>query len=235
MKKRLMIAITIVVMLILTGCFGAPEVITDIEEIDQSTRIVRVTEVGAEQNYTTTELHYIKDGKLYKVWFDENLRPALDWLHANSRPSDKVLTWWDNGHIVRGYARREPLMYAPSRSILSTVAKGKWDQEKLGHFTDEDIATNVAYAFLADSPTITQGVMKRYGAKWIFAARVDQKKIAGMPILLDEDVKEYLDDLGDPKATVQHKVIFRVSEGWPVKGFNLKYEDDYAYVYELAE
>lgn len=235
MKKRLAIWTSCIIMLVLAGCFGAPEVITDMEDIDQSTRIVKVTEVGSEQNYTITELHYIKDGKLYKVWFDENLRPALDWLHENSRPSDKVLTWWDNGHMVRGYARREPLMYTPSRSILSTVAQGQWDQEKLGPFTDEDLATNVAYAFLADSPTITQGVMKRNGARWIFAARADQKKIAGMTMLLDEDINEYIDDLGDPKATVQHKVIFRVSEGWPVKGFNLRYEDDYAYVYELAE
>ncbi|MBW2996965.1 hypothetical protein KY349_01340 [Candidatus Woesearchaeota archaeon] len=235
MKKRLIIGVLFVVMLVLTGCFGSPGVDTRIEEIDVSTRIVRTTEVRGEQNITFSELHYIKDDKLYKVWFSEELRPALDWLHANSRPDDRVLTWWDNGHMIRGYARREPLMYSPSRSILSTVAKGKWDQEKLGPFADETLATNVAYAFLADSPTITQGVMKRNGARWIFAARADQKKIAGMTILLEEDMKEYIDDLGDPKATVRHKVIFRVSEGWPLKGLNLRYEDDYAYVYELAE
>jgi hypothetical protein len=177
MKKRLMVSVCLLVlgMLFLTGCLGGGDVSKTTEEIDQSTRIVATTEMLSSGNYTTYELQYIKDDQLYKVWFSPNLQPALDWLHENSKPSDKVLTWWDNGHIVRGYARREPIIYTPSRDILETVAKGRWNEEKLGAFSSKEDATNVAYALLADSPTITKGIMKRYEAKWVFAAKVDQK------------------------------------------------------------
>jgi hypothetical protein len=232
MKKRLLVLVS-VLMLILTGCFGGPVTKTT-EEVDESTRIVTVNEEVSEGNFTTYELHYIKDEKLYKTWFSPNFRPALDYLRQNSKPNEKVLTWWDNGHMVRGYAKREPLIYTPNYALLDTVAGGKWDEEKLGEFSTKEDLTNVAYALLADSPTITQGIMKRYGAKWTFVARIDQKKIAGMAQMMDERVSEYLDDLGEPKSGVDHKVLFRMSDGWPVKGFALRYEDDYAFVYELV-
>ena len=233
MKKRLMIAIILACVLILAGC-GAKQLAETTQEIDKSTKIVTRTYGSMQGNYSTNELQYILDEKLYTVHFDPDLQPALDWLHSNSKPSEKVLTWWDNGHMVRGYARREPIIYSPSREILDTVATGKWDEGKLGPFSSTDDATNVAYAFLADSPTITQGIMKRYGAKWVFVAREDQKKITGMVALLGEDINNYLDDLGEPKDEARQKVLFKMTDGWSVKGFNLRYQDQHAFVYELT-
>jgi hypothetical protein len=54
-------------------------------------------------------------------------------------------------------------------------------------------------------------------------------------MLLGENLGDYLDDLGEPKSGVMHKVLFKMADGWPVKGFELKYEDDHAYVYELKD
>jgi hypothetical protein len=220
-------------MLVLIGC-AASNVVKTVEVIDKSTRIVTFTEVREELNYSAHELEYIKDEQMFKVWFSQNLRPALDYLRANSEPSDRVMTWWDNGHLVRGYARREPIVYSPSYEILETVAGGKWDEETLGKFSSKDDLTNVAYALLADSPKIAQGVMRKYKAKWVFVTRVDMKKIAGMVQLLDEDLNSYLDDLGGPKQDVIHKVLFKMADGWTVNGFVKEYEDEYAYVYRLA-
>lgn len=238
MKKRSIGLILLAVAFIfLTGCLSSSsEIVTTVEDVDPSTRIITVTEVyadEAEANFSVYELQYIKDERMFKVNFNPYMRPALDYLHENSKPSDKVLTWWDNGHIVRGYARREPLIYTPCKDILDTVVKGKWDEAALGEFSSKDDVTNVAYALLADSPTIMQGIMKRYGARWVFVARIDQKKIIGMTKLLGEDISNYLDELDEPKATVQHKMLFKMSDGWQVKGFKLAYEDDYAFVYEL--
>ena len=93
--------------------------------------------------------------------------------------------------------------------------------------------TNIAYALLSDSPTIARGIMQKYNAQWVFVARVDQKKIAGMAMLMDEDPASYLDDLGEPKASVREKVLFKMGDGWTVKGFEHAYEDDYVNIYKL--
>ncbi|MBW2967881.1 hypothetical protein KY362_05335 [Candidatus Woesearchaeota archaeon] len=241
MKKRSVLVIALAalaVMLFLTGCGGGGEIVRTVEDIDKSTRLITVTEVSNvenEANFSVYELQYIKDERMFKVNFNPYMQPALDYLRENSKPSDKVLTWWDNGHVIRGYARREPIIYTPCREILETVVKGKWDQSELGEFSSKEDATNVAYALLADSPSITKGIMKRYGARWVFVARIDQKKIVGMTMLLGEDMSAYLDELDEPKMSVQHKILFKMSDGWPVKGFQLRYEDDYAFVYELVE
>jgi hypothetical protein len=235
MKKRLMIALVIVSLLILSGCTKPKEVGVETEAIDKSTQLNTQTFAGEEGNYTVGQLEYVKDEKMYSVYFDVNLRKALDWLRANTKPSDKIFSWWDNGHVIRGYAKREPIIYSPCYEILFTVSKGRWDETKLGPLASKEDVTNVAYALLADSPTITKGIMKRYNTKWAFVARGDQNKIGGMVMLLGEDMKNYLDDLNEPKETVKQKVVFKMADGWPVKGFTLRYEDDYAYIYELAE
>ena len=172
---------------------------------------------------------------MFAVFFPYKYREALDWLKANSKPDDKILSWWDNGHFLRGYARRDSLVYTPSRSILETLPKGRWDEHELGMFSSEEDMTNIAYALLSDSPTIIKGIMNRYDAQWVFVARVDQKKIAGMAMLMDEDPESYLDDLGEPKSTVREKVLFKMGDGWTVKGFDHAYEDDYVNIYRVQK
>jgi hypothetical protein len=51
--------------------------------------------------------------------------------------------------------------------------------------------------------------------------------------LLGETSESYLDDLGEPKMGIRHKVLFKMADGWPVKGFDKVYEDDYAFVYKV--
>ncbi len=234
MKKRSVILIASILLLtiVLSGCFGGGN--KQIDEIDKSTRLVTYTETLKGKNYTNAELEYIKDSVLYKVNFDVNMKKGLIWLKANSKPSDKVLTWWDNGHMVRGFARREPIMYTPSYELLKTTRTGKWDEAKLGAFANNDDAVNVAYALLADSPAVAQGIMKRYGAKWLLVTKADTQKIEGMAVLIGDDYTTYLDDLGQPKDAVIQKVVFKAADNWPLKGFENPYHDDYINIYKLV-
>ncbi|MFH1064404.1 MAG: hypothetical protein V1729_04955 [Candidatus Woesearchaeota archaeon] len=243
MEKRLnflvvsiLVSIVAALFLTSTGCMGGIEVDKTIEDVDPSTRIVTTLIIeDIENNYTQAELQYIMDEKLYKIEFPTKLRPALDYLRANAKPSDKVLSWWDNGHILRGYARREPIVYTPTYSLLSTVRGNEWDEAALGQFASEEDMTNVAYALLADSPAIAISIMKRYNAKWTFVSKIDRKKIFGMATILGENLENYIDELGDPKPSVMNKMIFLMSDGWSIKGFDLVYEDDYAFIYKLKE
>ncbi|MFC1741948.1 hypothetical protein ACFL3V_05410 [Nanoarchaeota archaeon] len=236
MKKRLILSCILVLVLFLSGCVDS-RITKNAETVDKSTQIITYTQPSetGDVNYSTYEMEYIQDGKKYSTWWSPRLRPALDYLKKNAEQGDKVLTWWDNGHLIRGYTRLEPLVYTPSYELLDTVAGGEWDEETLGEFAETDLITNVAYALLSDSPKITMGVMRRYGANWAFAARIDEKKIAGMVKLMGEDMGSYLDDIGDIKATVRQKVIFKMADGWTIKGFEMRYEDDYATVYYLPD
>ena len=240
MKKRniILAAVLIISMFSVTGCIGklgqkAPAPIYD--NIDKSTRIVSTIVEGQEGNYSMSQLEYIKDNKRYSVFFNNNTRFALDFLKANTNPGDKIMSWWDNGHVIRGYAKRDPIIYSPCREILQTVAGGKWDETKLGPFSTKDDATNIAYALLADSPTITKGIMKRYNTTWMYVARIDMQKIGGMVILLGEDLKNFYDDSGDIKDSARGKVLFKMADGMALKGFEKEYEDEYATVYRLVE
>ncbi|MBW2964448.1 hypothetical protein KY363_03225 [Candidatus Woesearchaeota archaeon] len=237
MKKRQMIFTVLALAalaLILTGC-STGTITKTVEQVDKSTRIITYTEPGDTEdiNYSTYELEYIKDDNMYTVWFSENLRPSLNYLRAHTKPSDVILTWWDNGHLIRGYAKRETIIYAPNREILETVSGGKWDQNKLGEYASKDDLTNVAYALLADSPKITAGIMRRYKSNYVYVTKIDQKKIAGMVQLMGEDINNYQDELGDPKPSILHKTLFKMADGWTVDGFTKLYEDDYAFIYKL--
>lgn len=231
--KNIFLILFFITLIIITGCFGGGNVNKTYDDIDQSTRIAITTKVSGEVNESEYELEYIKDEKMYTIGFHKNLQPSLDKLKSLSTPGDVILNWWDSGHIIRGYARREPLVYTPCQDILETVRKGKWDEHKLGEFSDKDLLTNVAYAFLAESPKITQGIMNRYNAKWVYVQKNDKYKTQGMAILLGEDSETYYDDLGEPKSSMKTKTIFKMSEGIGIKGFDTVYEDDYAVVYKL--
>lgn len=239
MEKRLKVLVASLIVslfLLATGCMGGTSISKTTEEIDPSTRIVtRLIIDGVESNHTEAELQYIKDEQLFVLPFPTKLKPALDYLRENAAPSDKVLSWWDNGHILRGYARREPIVYTPTYSLLDTVRGNEWNEHELGPFSNEDDMTNVAYALLADSPKIAVSIMKRYNAQWVFVPKIDQKKIFGMAMILGENLENYIDELGEPKASVRHKILFKMSDGWSIKGFELMFEDDYAFVYKLKE
>jgi hypothetical protein len=224
--------------ILISGC-SSGNIVKTKEDIDRSTRIVTLTEVGQndlgeESNFSVYTLEYIRDEKKYAVWWSPKLRPSLDYLKNNAKKGDKVLTWWDNGHLIRGYVKLEPIAYTPSYDILDTVVDSKWDTETLGEFSSKDDLTNIAYALLADTPKITSGIMKRYGTKWVYIARIDTQKIPGMVKLMGEDISNYLDEVGDPKQGVMHKVLFKMGDGWPMQGFEKRYEDEYAFVYELT-
>lgn len=228
MKKRAAIFSTLVLLLVflsLAGCISGGD--KNEEYLDDSTRIV----TWGEGDNTEVKLEYIKDTNMYSLPFDPNYRPALDWLRANSDYSEKVMSWWDNGHMIQGYAKRQPLVFTPCREILNTVG-GAWDANKLGELSDCNTLTNVAYSLLADSVTITQGIMKSQGAKWVFVTKLDPLKTGGMAQLLGDDVSKYLTEDGEVNGNVMHKTLYQMSAGANVVGFKLQYADDYASIYE---
>jgi asparagine N-glycosylation enzyme membrane subunit Stt3 len=223
MKKRLTILISVltILSLFLSGCAlkGAER---NEEYLDQSTRIVTLGTGDA----MTVKLEYVKGDNMYSLPFGTAYRPALDWLKTNSYYEEKVMTWWENGHMIQGYARRQPVAFTPCSEITDLLSSA-WNEDQLGELSDCTILTNIAYAFLADTPTVTTGIMKRLGAKWVFVTK------NGMIKLLGDNRGDYIDDAGDIKGNVLHKTLFQMTSGTEVKGFRLAYADEFAAVYEL--
>jgi len=90
------------------------------------------------------------------------LKHALEWLRNNTHDDDKVLSWWDYGHAIRGFAQREPLVDAPSEEILHTI-NSPWDHNEL----DSGKGTVDVSTALVGTPQEAEQIMEETGAKFI--------------------------------------------------------------------
>lgn len=231
MKKRLTILISVltILSLFLSGCaFGGAE--RNEEYLDDSTRLVTL----GEGETASVTLEYVKGENMYSLPFGDAYRPSLDWLKSNTYYEEKVLTWWENGHMIQGYAKRQPIAFTPCPEIVDLLPRG-WDTQKLGELSDCTTLTNVAYAFLSDSTTVTKGIMKKLGAKWVYVSKFDKNRIEGMIKLLGDSRSEYIDDAGDLSGNVLHKTLFRMTSATEIAGFKLHYADEYAAIYEVLQ
>lgn len=190
--------------------------------------IVTLEGTLGDQTYTRYAIRYTKDRQM-ENYFVHELRPALDWIIANTPEDASFFNWWDYGHMIQGYTGREVVLFSPSDEILWSLASGRWDEEKSGPLSDAETVEDVAYGLLSRDPEELIETMQAYDTEYIFVSRMDEtvfrfwlEKFAAR-----YGAEENVDEVA-PKL-----VISKMLEDEEVEGFERVYSDDWVKIYRL--
>lgn len=164
------------------------------------------------------DISYTWDGKQYQNYFDQRYKDSLEWIKANLNSNDKILCWWDYGHMIRGYTGIDVVIYAPSKDILRTVANKKGPEELM----DSEIVHDVAKALIADDHTETLAIMERYDATYLFITQEEHEDNKGKTI--SEVAGKDLND---------NSIITRAVRKGEIPGFLVVYEDENVMIYKV--
>ncbi len=177
---------------------------------------------------------YSREGIVYYGFLDVKFIPSLNWIRSNTPQNETFLSWWEQGHMIRGYAGKEVVAYAPSKSTMWTIGDKDWGEEREGNFTSNEIIYDLAVAYTARDSETTKKIMRRYNAKYIFFAQEYNQKLPHLLTVAGENVRRFLTEDNHFTIIGRETMAYRLSTGQNT-GLKLLYEDDHARVYKLGE
>jgi len=224
MKKIILILILLVFVI---GC--AQEKII-IENIGDNAEIIKKEGTYQGVDYESEDIKYKKDEQEFQGYFDPALKESFEWIAQNSENA-VFLSWWDYGHMIRGYTGKDVIIYSPSKDILWSLASGTWDEEKGGKFSSKEKISDVAVALTTINSDKTKEIMEKYNADYVFVTTRDAAssfvlfRILGLEDFLDGDYKTN----DKAKATI----LFRMIDKGVIEGFKLVYSDELVRIYKI--
>jgi hypothetical protein len=165
---------------------------------------------------STYRIIYNWQGQDFKNYFDYDLKPGLDWIKEFLDEDDKILSWWDYGHMVRGYTGIDVVLYAPSRNILNTVADKKGPRKK----QNPRIVTDVALALVTEDHKKTLEIMGKYDATHLLITKHEEGKAELIAGTIDMEITD-------------NSIITRGYKQGEIPGFLIAYKDDNMIIYEI--
>ena len=201
------------------------------EKLNDDAEIITTEGAYQGKEFEKTDIKYEKDGEEFQNYFDPQFRDALDWVKETTEDA-VFLNWWDYGHMIRGYAGREVVIFSPSEDILWSLASGKWDEEGSGRFSTKEQINDVVLALTTTDISKAKEVMEKYNAEYVF---VTERDIASSYVLfkiagLDDYYEGY-----KLKEKAMPTILFRMINKEGVEGFSLVYDDEMVRIYKSSE
>ncbi len=177
--------------------------------------------------------YYTPDGKRYSGYITERALPALKWIKENTDNSSVFLSWWDYGHMIRGYGERNAVLFDLSQELLPTVA-----DPNITSFDNSSKTVNVARVFVSNDTGLIVQTMKKYNATHIFIAREDVKKARAFFYILNrtQEYSDFFNVAYNVMFTEKGKTLnlYKLLENKKVPDeLVLVYSDDFAVIYSL--
>ncbi len=104
---------------------------------------------------------------------------SIDWIKSNTPENSIFLNWWDYGHMIRGATGRDIVIAQPSKelalktvSMIGKIMDEKTYEEKYGYEKPEKIK-DVGLALTTDDIDITNKIMEKYNARYIYTTMMD--------------------------------------------------------------
>ncbi|MCW4016966.1 MAG: hypothetical protein NWF06_11400 [Candidatus Bathyarchaeota archaeon] len=177
----------------------------------------------------TEEFWYTKDGKEWSGYFDSNYVACLDWIRSNVAQNSVFLNWWDYGHMIRGIAEQEVIIFSPSEEILWTIQ----DPSQISEYSNHQNVVAVAQALTATDINETIAIMQNYNTAYIFVSQ-DDAAIAGVFFeVAGKDSSTYLTSEGftdQGKETTLYKILQMTN----LENFDIVYSDTQVVIYKLT-
>ena len=212
MKMRWYILFLFVILILLVGCTKV--IIIDKEKISDNAELIEKEIEG----HTMFDINYTWNGKQYQNYFDYRYKDSFEWIKANLNQNDKILCWWDYGHMIRGYTGIDVVIYAPSKDILNSVADKKGPEELM----DSEIVHDVAYALATDDHKDTLDIMKQYNASYLFITQEEKEDYKGRTIASIAG-----------KELNDNSIITRATHKGEIPSFLVAYEDNNVMIYKI--
>jgi asparagine N-glycosylation enzyme membrane subunit Stt3 len=221
-----------VVLVLLSGCTAKEKVIGE-ENIGgkYNAKIVTLEITSGNGTYEAKEIRYSIGDKQFRGDYRSEA-PFIDsiaWIKNNTSENSVFLNWWDYGHMIRGATSRDVIITGPSQELAGMDEK-KYE-EKYGFEPDEKVK-DVALALRTDDITVTDQIMDRYNARYIYTAVYDLDNIGAM--LAGEPGDYYTDyytELGQGRQAVPSMKFYnstlarlQLFKGKGLKNYRLVYE-----------
>jgi len=187
--------------------------------------------------YEEYDIKYSIDGNEYDGGFYFDYQPAFDWIKNNTEEDSVILSWWDYGHMIRGYSERDPIIVNPSKSLTDSIA----DSKSIEYWEDEDKVNAVAQAYITNDSSETIRIMEKYNATYIFTTEKDRTNILySFFMALELDMGDFFDFsdhnfLWNPTEKGRQTIIYRVWSNENIEGLELTYSDINTRIYKITD
>ena len=159
---------------------------------------------------------------------------SVDWIKRNTSENSIFLNWWDYGHMIRGATGRDVVIAQPSKelalktiSMIGKIMDDKTYEEKYGYETPEKIK-DVSVALTTDNIEITNQIMDKYNAKYIYTTNFDLKIIGIMDPVGEYYTERNMPDgkLYDPSKRFYNSTLakLQIFKGKDLENYRLVYE-----------
>jgi len=187
------------------------------------------------------EIQYVKEGKTYRGTYFREHEDALEWIKANTPETAKFFGWWDYGHEIMGYAKRDVFVFSPSKEILWSVVGG-WDENINGAFSPHEKIISVTHAFLTESFGELREEVEKCNAQYVF---ITSNYLGELKVMLKIGQQlgginpdEYIIN-GNLTQKAKRTTLYTLWNKPPgyeevITPFTLVYEDNYVKIYKLG-
>ena len=232
MNKRMVIAITIIVVVIVAA-------VAHFSLTQKSKELpTSVESVGGEYNVTLSyfngyaQIAYADEtGNHSGMYFAPQMRSGLDWIKNNTPANATFLCWWDYGHMIKGYAERNVIVRNTSHEWIDMVA----DKSSVTEFDPNQRLVDVAEALTTSNSSEAQQIMEEYGATYVVAGGNDTQNTWWIYSVAGLEPRDYHEQLQNGtwvlNASGKQGMIAKL-QGDGDTGFTLVYEDVAMKVYK---
>jgi len=175
------------------------------------------------------EFYYVKGEEGFSGYYDAKFRASLNWMKNDIPDSSVILCWWDYGHMIRGIAEMEVVIYAPSKEILWSIV----DPSQIHEYSDHQRVLDVAEALTTTNPNETISLMSKYSATYIFVSIDDAAKAGILLKIAGKSPEMYITPDGFTEQGKQ-MTLYKILEKMSIDGFEKAYDDADVIVYKLG-
>ncbi len=225
-KRFLVLIITSLVIVTVVLAFSFFPFPTSVENIGGKYNAV-VTHWADHNQLTYTD----ESGNHISNYFDDNMKPGLNWINSSTPENATFLCWWDYGHMIKAVGERNVVVRNPSHEILNSVA----DPSAIKEFDSNQKIVDVATAFTTDNQTETAQIMAKYNATYIMIGQDDLVKSIWMFKAVGLNYTDYVANQGSSLSFTnlgENTMIARLLDNRNTGPFTLLYQDQQMKIYK---
>ncbi len=170
MKKRMVISVVMIAVVVIGAVVLYASLTNKGKELPTSFEYVggkyNIT-LGFYESGSVAITYTDETGNHTEMYFEPQMRNALDWIKNNTLENMTFLCWWDYGHMIKGYAERNVIVRNPSHEWIDMVAIARTDPSAIKEFDPNEKLVDVAKALATSNLTETLQIMEKYGATYI--------------------------------------------------------------------